>query len=158
MEYMFSNGFLGTRAPLFMDVVTIIVAILPLLIYSAMMLARKGLYKLHAFAQNVIYVVSVIVVLYFEYGVRVGGGFNTFASDAEVSYTYALFVLIFHIAIAVATFGYWTLTVLRANRWMRNGEIPGIMGNTHKLMAIKSFVGIIFTSMTGIWVYITLFI
>ncbi|MDH4945391.1 DUF420 domain-containing protein [Sulfurimonas sp. C5] len=158
MEYMFSQGFLGTRAPLFMDVVTIIVAVLPLLIYSAIMLAKKGLYKLHAAAQNIIYVVSVLVVVYFEYGVRVGGGFDTFASDAEVSYTYALFVLIFHIAIAVATFVYWTLTIIKANGWFKNNEIPGEMTNKHKLMAIKSFVGIIFTSMTGIWVYISLFI
>lgn len=157
MEYMFSQGFLGTRAPLFMDLVTIIVAVLPLLIYSAILFAKKGLYKLHAAAQNIIYVVSVLVVLYFEYGVRVGGGFDSFASDAEVSYTYALFVLVFHIAIAVATFVYWTLTIFKANRWFKNNLIPGEMTNRHKLMAIKSFIGIIFTSMTGIWVYILLF-
>lgn len=158
MEYMFSPGFLGTRAPLFMDIVTLIVAVLPLLIYSAILFAKKGMYKLHAFAQNIIYVVSVLVVLYFEYGVRIGGGFDTFATEAEVSYTYALFVLVFHIAIAVATFVYWTLTIIKANKWFKADEIPGNMSNTHKLMAIKSFVGIIFTSATGIWVYISLFI
>lgn len=157
MEYMFSNGFLGTRAPLFMDVVTLIVALLPLLIYTAIIFAKKRMFKLHAFAQNVIYVVSVIVVLYFEYGVRVGGGFDTFVNDAEVSYTYALFVLVFHIAIAVATFAYWTLTLLKANSWMKQGLIPGKISSTHKLMAIKSFVGIVLTSATGIWVYISLF-
>jgi putative membrane protein len=158
MDYMFSSGFLGTRAPLFMDVVTLIVALLPLLIYAGIMFAKKGLYKLHAFAQNLIYIVSVIVVLYFEYGVRVGGGFDTFVSDAKVSYTYALFVLVFHIAIALATFVYWTFTLIKANKWFKNDEIPGKMSNNHKLMAIKSFVGIIFTSATGIWVYISLFI
>lgn len=158
MDYMFSSGFLGTRAPLFMDFVTLIVAVLPLLIYAGIMFAKKGAYKLHAFAQNVIYVVSVIVVLYFEYGVRVGGGFDTFAENAEVSYTYALFVLVFHIAIAVATFAYWSLTLFKANGWMKNGLIPGTMSQTHKRMAIRSFIGIIFTSMTGIWVYISLFV
>lgn len=158
MDYMFSSGFLGTRAPLFMDIVTLIVAVLPLLIYGAIMFAKNGAYKLHAFAQNLIYIVSVIVVIYFEYGVRIGGGFDTFVSDAEVSYSYALFVLVLHIAIAVATFVYWTLTVFKANRWFKNDEIPGQMSSTHKLMAIKSFMGIIFTSATGIWVYISLFI
>ncbi|WP_428737551.1 DUF420 domain-containing protein [Sulfurimonas sp.] len=157
MDYMFSSGFLGTRAPLFMDVVTLIVAFLPLLIYTGIMFAKKGAYKLHAFAQNLIYVVSVIVVLYFEYGVRVGGGFDTFVSDAEVSYTYALFVLVFHIAIALSTFVYWTLTLFKANIWFKHDAIPGKMSDNHKLMAIKSFVGIIFTSATGIWVYISLF-
>lgn len=158
MDYMFSSGFLGTRAPLFMDIVTLIVAVLPLLIYVGVMFAKKGAYKLHAFAQNFIYVVSVIVVLYFEYGVRVGGGFDTFAQDAEVNYSYALFVLIFHIAIAVATFVYWTMTLFQANIWMKKALIPGEKSKAHKLMAIRSFIGIIFTSMTGIWVYISLFV
>ncbi|WP_304544545.1 DUF420 domain-containing protein [Sulfurimonas microaerophilic] len=158
MDYMFSSGFFGTRAPLFMDVVTLIVAVLPLLIFGAILFAKKSNYKMHAFAQNLIYVVSVIVVIYFEYGVRIGGGFTTFASDTEVNYTYALFVLVFHISIAVATFAYWTLTIIKANKWFKNDVIPGEMSKTHKLMAIKSFLGIIFTSMTGIWVYISLFI
>ncbi|MFT7861014.1 MAG: DUF420 domain-containing protein [Sulfurimonas sp.] len=158
MEYMFSDGFLGTRAPIFMDIVTLIVAVLPLLIYGAIMFAKKGSYKVHAFAQNLIYVVSVIVVLYFEYGVRIGGGFDSFVTDAEVSYSYALFVLVLHVAIAVATFVYWTMTIIKANKWFKHDEIPGAMSNTHKLMAIKSFIGIIFTSFTGIWVYISLFI
>ncbi|NEW59683.1 DUF420 domain-containing protein, partial [Sulfurovum sp. bin170] len=32
MEYMFEAGFLGTRAPLFMDIIVIIVGLLPFLI------------------------------------------------------------------------------------------------------------------------------
>lgn len=35
MNYMFEAGFLGTRAPFFMDMVTLIVAGLPLLVAAA---------------------------------------------------------------------------------------------------------------------------
>ena len=35
MDYIFQTGFLGTRAPLFMDIVSVIVAALPFLIYKS---------------------------------------------------------------------------------------------------------------------------
>ena len=158
MNYMFEAGFLGTKAPFFMDMVTLIVAILPMLVYFAILLARKRLYKAHAFAQNFIFVVSVIVVSYFEYGVRLGGGFDAFMDDSNVSYTYALFVLIFHIIIATLTLVYWATTIIKANYHFKKGLIPGRKSSAHKLLAFKSYLGIIFTSFTGIWVYILLFI
>lgn len=55
MNYMFKTGFLGTNAPFFMDVVTIIVALLPLLIFVATSLAASGKYKEHKIAQIFIY-------------------------------------------------------------------------------------------------------
>jgi len=158
MEYMFLPGFLGTRAPYFMDIVTLIVAVLPLLVYASIMLARKKLYKLHALTQNIIFVVSVIVVGYFEYGVRAGGGFDFFISESGVSRTYASIVMVMHIAIAVITFFTWLTTVLKANYQFIKGQIPGMKSSSHKALAVKTFLGIIFTSFSGIWVYVLLFI
>ena len=51
MEYMFQPGFLGTRAPFFMDFVTIIVTLLPLLVGFAILLAKKKMFKLHIASQ-----------------------------------------------------------------------------------------------------------
>lgn len=158
MEYMFSQGFLGTRAPFFMDFVTFIVALLPLLVFSAIILAKKKLYKLHAFAQNLIFIVSVIVVGYFEYGVRIGGGFDAFIKGSGVSHTYASIVLVVHILIAVVTLVYWALTLYGANRDFANKLLPGVKSPSHKVAALKSFIGIVFTSFSGIWVYLLLFV
>jgi len=158
MQYMFEAGFLGTKAPFFMDFVTLIVAFLPMLIYFGIILARKKLYKIHAFAQNFIYIFSVIVVSYFEYGVRLGGGFDGFMSSSHVSHSYALWVLVIHILIATLTLLYWTKTIVMANYYMHKELIPGIKSSEHRLLAFKSYLGIIFTSFTGIWVYILLFI
>jgi len=99
MNYMFETGFLGTRAPFFMDFVTLIVAFLPLLVAGAIALARAKKYKLHAYAQIFIFAFSVIVLVYFEVGVRVGGGFNSFMEGSSVSHNYAFLVLIIHIVI-----------------------------------------------------------
>lgn len=158
MEYMFQAGFLGTRAPFFMDIVTLIVAALPLLVFGAILLARKGYPKLHMLAQNIIFFVSLIVIGYFEAGVRVGGGFDAFVSGAGVSYNLALWVLIVHIIIAIVTLYFWTLTMIGANMQYAKKELPGKYSLGHRLLAIKATLGIIFTSFSGILVYVLLFV
>ena len=158
MDYMFKAGFLGTNAPFFMDMVTLIVALLPLLVYGAILFARKRMYKIHMLLQNLIFIFSVIVVTYFELGVRVGGGFDAFMSESSVSYTYALVVLILHIIIAVLMLYYWTITIFTGNYNFIKGLLPGRASSQHRTLAIKTFMGIIFTSFSGIWVYLLLFV
>ena len=158
MEYMFKAGFLGTSAPLFMDMVTLIVAFLPILVYVAIVFAKKKMYKTHALLQNVLFVFSVIVVSYFELGVRVGGGFDSFMDGSEVSYTYALIVLVLHIIIAILMLFYWSITIFTGNYHFMKGLIPGKMSNYHRSVAVKTFMAIIFTSFSGIWVYLLLFV
>lgn len=158
MDYMFKAGFLGTSAPFFMDMVTLIVALLPLLVYSSILLARKKLFKLHLISQNIIYVFSIIVVSYFEVGVRVGGGFDAFMGESNVSYTYALIVLILHIIIAIVMLYYWSLTIFTGNYNYIKKTLPGRASTSHRVMALKAFMGIILTSFSGIWVYLLLFV
>jgi len=126
MNYMFAPGFIGTRAPFFMDIVTLIVALLPLLVYGAILLARGGNYKSHAVVQNIIFIFSVIIIGYFEMGVRIGGGFDAFISESGVSH--------------------------------RQKTLPGRASQGHKILAVKTFVGIVLTSFSGIWVYLLLFV
>ena len=158
MEYMFEAGFLGTKAPLFMDMVTLIVAFLPLLVYGAILLARKKMFKTHMIFQNIIFIFSLIVVTYFELGVRVGGGFDAFMSESNVSYTYALIVLIVHIIIAITMLYFWSQTIISGNYNYMKSILPGKASNAHKLLAVKTFISIIFTSFSGVWVYLLLFV
>jgi len=147
---MFEIGFLGTRAPLFMDIVTIIVALLPLLITINIMFARAKKYKLHAFAQRLVFAVTIVVLVYFEVGVRLGGGFKAFMDGSGVSHDYAFFVLLFHIAIATITIILWFIAIFRVKKFLKTG--------VHKLFGRIVFVGIVLTSLTGIWVYLILFV
>ena len=150
MDYMFEVGFLGTRAPLFMDVVTLIVALLPFLVAGAIYLAKIKKYKLHSYAQIFIFAFSVIVIFYFELGVRVGGGFNTFMDGSAVAHNYAFFVLILHIAIAVITLVLWFVTLIKAKKFLSQG--------IHKKMGKITFLGIILTTLSSMWVYLLLFV
>jgi len=157
---MFEAGFLGTRAPFFMDFVTLIVAILPLLVLAAISMAKKKSYKLHALSQSIIFVVSVIVVSYFEYGVRAGGGggFNNFMEGSNTSHNYALYVLLFHIAIAVISLIIWIRTIWKARKAIKAGTLPGSSSLEHKKAGQITFIGIFLTAFTGIWVYVLLFV
>ncbi|WP_193111313.1 DUF420 domain-containing protein [Sulfurimonas paralvinellae] len=158
MDYMFAPGFIGTRAPFFMDFVTLIVALLPIFVYGAILLARRRKYKLHAIAQNLIFIFSVIIIGYFEMGVRIGGGFDAFISGSGVSHTYASIVLGIHILIATVTLFYWVMIIVFGNREYRLKQLPGHASKAHKHLAVKTFVGIVLTSFSGIWVYLLLFV
>lgn len=158
MDYMFETGFLGTRAPFFMDFVLIMVGLLPLLALGAIYMAKIKSYKLHATSQSIIFVVSVIVVSYFEYGVRAGGGFEKFMEGSNTSHNYALYVLIFHIAVALISLIIWVRTIWKARKAEKNGTLPGSASLAHKKAGQLTFIGIFMTAFTGIWVYVLLFI
>ena len=159
MEYMFEAGFLGTRAPFFMDFVTLIVALLPLLVGIAISFARKQKYELHGIVQTLIFVTSVLVVGYFEYGVRLGGGYEAFVQNTHVSHDYLFIVLMIHIVISVITLGVWASTIFHARKESKRGGIlPGSYSLSHKKAGFRTFIGIVLTSLTGIWVYLLLFV
>ncbi|MCW8895709.1 MAG: DUF420 domain-containing protein [Sulfurimonas sp.] len=150
LNEMFNAGFLGTRAPVFMDIVTLIVALLPLLVAGAISLARNKHYKAHSYIQIFIFAFSVIVLSYFEYGVRLSGGFDAFMHESSVSYSYAFMVLIFHIAISIITLIIWAAAIFRAKKM--------IQSYTHRKVGLITFAGVVLTSLTGIWVYFLMFV
>ncbi len=158
MNYMFKKGFLGTTAPFFMDSVTLIVTFLPLLILLSILLAKRGRIKLHLFSQLFIFILSIIVIFYFEYGVRIGGGFDFFIKGVTISHNYVLTVLIIHIIIATIMLFVWSKTLISGLINYANGSLPGIKSKIHKKSGIRTFIWISLTSLTGIWVYIILFI
>ena len=158
MNYMFKDGFLGTSAPFFMDSVTLIVALLPLLILLSIQFAKNAKIKLHLLSQIFIFIFSVLIIFYFEYGVRVGGGFDFFMKGSKVSHNYAFTVLIVHIIIATIMLFVWSKTVISGLINYKNSKLPGIKSKEHKKNGIRAFIWISLTSLTGIWVYILLFI
>ncbi len=158
MDYIFQTGFLGTRAPLFMDIVSVIVAALPFLIYGAISLAKKGNYSAHESVQRLLFWISVIVVGFFEFGVRMEGGYKNLMEGSSVSHDYLLYVLIFHIIISVITLILWVKTLYFAKRSKKESTLPGLYSPTHKRDGQWTFIGIILTMLTGAWVYALLFV
>ena len=158
MEYMFTNGFLGTKAPFFMDLVTLIVVLLPFLVVIAIQFARNYHYNLHAQVQITIFIFAVIVLGYFEYGVRLGGGFEAYIRNSGVNHTYALYVLIAHIIISTVTIGLWISTIIQAINDKKQNLLVGVHSSLHKRAGMRTFFGIVLTSFSGLWVYLLLFV
>lgn len=150
LEFMNLPGIFGTRAPLFMDIVSVIVATLPFLMLGIIALARKKNYKLHALLQGVLFVVSVLVLTFFEIGVRFVGGFKSFMEGSGVGHDYAFIVLVFHIMVSVITLIIWTTTLFMAKKQLQLGK--------HKRAGWLTFVGVSLTMLTGGWVYLILFV
>jgi putative membrane protein len=157
MDMMFQAGFLGTRAPFFMDLVTLIVSVLPLLVGIAISFVKKENYTLHGRLQTLIFIISVLIVGYFEYGVRLGGGYEAFVKETHVSHDYLFIVLVIHIIISVLTLGTWISTLLKARKDYERG-LPGPYSRSHRKAGLRTFAGIVLTSLTGIWVYLLLFV
>jgi len=158
MEYMFQVGFLGTRAPFFMDIVVIIVGLLPFLIGLGICFARLGYHKLHHLFQTILFVVTIVVLIYFEYGIKLGGGFKEYMKESSIEPTFALSFLIFHIIIATITMIIWgrTLKIAFADRKRR--ALPGLYSNGHRKSGRIVAFFILLTSITGVGVYWMLFI
>jgi len=159
MEYMFQPGFLGTRAPFFMDFVTVVVTLLPLAVGMAIGFAKRQNYSLHRVIQISVFIISVVVVGYFEYGVRLAGGYEVLSKESHVAHNYLLIVLGIHIVISVITLGFWMSTLISAQKsYKRGGVLPGVESSVHQKAGLRTFMGIVLTSLTGIWIYLLLFV
>ena len=158
MDYMFQPGFLGTQAPFFMDFVMLVVALLPLLIGLGIVLAWRGVYGVHRVYQWLVFVVSVIVVGWFEYGVRVRGGFGDIVQSSTLPKYLITGVLIFHIAVSILTIIAWVRTLIAAERAYEIRNLPGGHTLPHRRQGWQTAIGVFLTSLSGIWIYLLLFV
>lgn len=152
---MFEAGFLGTRALWFMDLVTLWFALLPFLMGAAIMVAKRKRYDLHQRAQTVLFAVTLGMVVLFEVGVRVSGGFAAYAEQSGVSYGALVTLLAVHILIAVAAVGMWAWLLIDA---LRSYRVSGEVAAKHKTYGQAVYAGMSVTSFLGVMIYWLLFI
>lgn len=155
---MFEAGFLGTRAPLYMDLVTIFFGLLPFLVGYAIYLAVKGEYRAHFKWQATLFLITMVMVVIFEAGVRFDGGFNVFMQGSDLPYNGVLTYLIVHVLIALVTVVAWGLTIYKAMKAYVNEGVSSPYFAGHKKQAKILFLGIVVTSLMGCSMYPLLFI
>jgi len=154
---MFEAGFFGTKAPLFMDIVTFIVVLLPLLVYGSIFLAIKKQLKWHKITQVALFVITLLVVLFFEVGVRIDGGIQKYLTYTDVSDGLVIGFLILHIAIATGAMVVWGRLIYLSFKAEKAGELPGRFSETHRRMTWVTNIAIVLMSLTGWGVYYLLF-
>jgi len=151
-------GFLGTKAPMYMDLITIYFALLPFLLAFSIYFAIKKNYKKHFFSQALILSITLLVVIIFEIGVRVSGGFLEYSKDTSISYTFMLTFLIIHIIIAIASISGWLYLFITSYLAYKKDKFRTIQSSKHKKIGKAIFFSLTISSLMGICIYIFLFV
>lgn len=152
----FESGFLGTRAAFFMDFVTLYFAVLPILLGLSIRQAIIGNISLHYRSQMVILGLTVAMVILFELGVRITGGFSEYVKLSPVSYNFLLLFLAVHIFIALTAVGGWIYLIITSYRtYTQYGKEA--MGQ-HRRMGKWIFAAMTLTSVMGCSIYLFLFL
>ncbi len=151
---MFESGFFGTNAPMYMDIITLYFTMLPFLMGSAIYMAIKRRYKLHKMMNLSIYIVTLLVVVLFEVGVRFSGGFEVFMKHSNADYTYMIIFLLVHIIVAIISVVLYSIIIYNAVRDM-NKESEYI---SHKRLGVIVYIGMSITSIMGALIYYYLFV
>lgn len=153
-----SAGFLGTNALLFMDIATIYFVLLPFLLLYSINFARKKEYKKHFLSQTLTLVLTLLVVLVFEIGVRLTGGFFEYVKSSSISYDFLLIFLIVHIIIAIFAVGGWLYLYISAYKEYKQNGFVNFKNTNHKRIGEAIFVALTITAIMGVAIYIFLFI
>jgi len=154
----FEPGFLGTRAAFYMDFVTLYFAVLPFLVAFAVRFAVRGDYLAHYRSQLFILTVTLSVVVVFEIGVRIGGGFLEYARYSALPFGFLVAFLIVHILVAIVTVGAWLFLVYSARAaYIAEGHTAAYFIE-HRRLGRRVFAGIALTSLMGVMIYLFLFV
>lgn len=152
----FEPGFLSTKAPFYMDMVTLFFACLPFFLALSIYQAVKGRYTLHYKSQIAILIATVIMVLIFEIGVRITGGFVEYVKLSSISYDFLLLFLVIHIFIALMAVGGWIYLIITSYRSYKQTGQAGIQ--KHKYIGKWIFGALTLTSIMGCSIYLFLFV
>lgn len=151
----FEPGFLGTKALMYMDIVTFYFAMLPFLLGFSIYQAIRGNIKLHYQSQFLILTITIVMVLIFEIGVRISGGFVEYAKASPISYDFLLLFLVIHIFIALMAVGGWIYLIIATYKSYQNGILKN--SEKHRKMGKWIFTALTITSIMGCSIYLFLF-
>ncbi len=151
-------GFLGTQAPLFMDIITVYFAVMPILLLVSIYFAIKKKYQLHFISQGIILTTALVITVFFEIGVRITGVFSQFAKTSYFSYETILIFLIIHIIIAILAVGGWLYLFISSYKRFKLSGYKAFENTNHKKIGMSIFLALTVSSVMGICIYLALFV
>jgi putative membrane protein len=152
---VFEKGFLGTSAPIYLDITTIYFAILPFLLAFSIYFAIKKEYGKHFFSQAIILGLTLVIVVIFEICIRISGGFLEYSKYSNISFEFMIVFLTIHILIAIAAIGGWLFLFISSYKDYKNNSFNG---NKHKKIGKAIFFALTISSIMGIFIYLFLFV
>ena len=148
---MESQGFLGTRAPLILDILAIcLIFVLGLQMFSIVMVKTKR-YGIHKKIQLGIGVVVGFFLIGFELQMRFFG-WRHLAEDSPYFNTLLYPSLLLHLVFAIPTFILWIVTIFGAIKNFDVSPRPSKYSIIHKRFGKLSFVLTVGTCLTA-WLF-----
>jgi putative membrane protein len=154
----FEPGFLGTRAPMYLDLVAVFFMLLPLLLFVSVRFAVKGEIKKHLNSQLTVFVMTLVMIVVFEVGMRMAGGFGEYMKESSISYNYFITFLIVHIIVALATVNLWSYQIISSVKAYKKGTLTGETAQRHKKIAKFLMLGIGVTLIQAASIYYFMFV
>jgi hypothetical protein len=158
------DGFFGYHTSFMLDaVVSALVLVVPVLLYSLYSVKVRHRYLLHRNLQLALAVTLLAAVMAFEIDLHFvqGGWQNVVKKGPPVSAEHLLFihnVLRVHLMFAGSTPFLWAITIILALRSMPNPPVPSPHSRLHKLLGWVSTVDLVLTSVTGLVFYYVAFV
>lgn len=161
MEY----GFFGYRSTFMLDfVVSALILIVPLLLFSLYTVKIRRNFALHKKLQILLGAVLLVAVAAFEIDVQLmHGGWKNIVNQREVplnpeQLNYVRNVLYVHLVFAVSTPFFWAATLFLALKRFPNPPAPCAHSSLHKKLGWISTIDITLTSITGLYWYYAAFV
>ena len=152
---MFSEvGFYHTSAKLYLDISVTFFALLPFLLMGAILLAKNKHYTLHKFAQVLLFILMLGIVLLFEVGMRLDGGFLNYSKNASIDIVPLSILLFMHVVLAIYALLYWAWFLYQSFSF--KGDLEAFK-SFHKAKGKKTFFLVTISSYSGFMIYILLF-
>jgi putative membrane protein len=154
-----SDGFLGYKASLMLDVVVCALAVVvPTLLASLYAVKMRRNYRLHKALQISLGLLLLAAVGLFEIDMRLHGGIDGILAKRSrplmpgerSSFDSLLYV---HLFFAVSTVVLWATTLILALKRIPNPPVPCNHSRLHKRLGWLSAADITLTSVTGLMVY-----
>lgn len=159
------HGFLGYRSTFMLDfVVSALILIVPLLLFSLFTVKMKRNFALHKKLQILLGAVLLVAVSAFEIDVQImHGGWQNIVNQRETPLTpeqfgYVKNVLYVHLVFAITTPIFWATTLFLALKRIPNPPAPCAHSSLHKKLGWISTIDITLTSLTGLYWYYVAFV
>ena len=146
------------NAPLHMNVMVVFFTILPIILWKSISFAKNRKYKLHFISQGFILILTILVLSYFEIMIRVDSGFFEFIKKSSISHDFLTKYLLFHIIISSVSAILWITLFFKSMNMYRAGKMEELKSSKHKRIGITTFVFLLLSCITGVFVYLFLFI
>lgn len=131
----------------------------PFISLYAISFIKKGDFKTHITIQKRLFYACIIALLTLEGLIRYSGGSGSLvAQSAYVDTSFFKILLPSHISGAVLTYIIWAVLIFLSSKKHTHKNLPGTFSKTHKTMGKMVIVGLFYTAITALLVFIFTFV